>query len=118
PTAATRGPGVAGPYAIVRRTAGMMPVVFALEALLAVAVVAATVVVGARLGGALLARLGVAPSAERAVAGTAVGLGLLSHAIFALGLCGALGRWLPIGLIALALPLARPLARLRPRRWW
>jgi hypothetical protein len=92
--------------------------VLALEALSAVAVVAALAVVGARLGGVLLARLGLAPSAERALAGTAIGLGLTSHAIFALGLLGLYGRWLPNALIAIALPLAAPLLRLRPSRRW
>src|SRR5260370_1585315 len=93
---------------------------FAVQVVLAFATVGALALVGARLGGALLARLGLAASVERAIAGTAVGLGLLSHAFLAIGLAGAIGRWLPIALIAIALPLARaPLARLaRPRARW
>jgi hypothetical protein len=62
----------------------------------------------------LLARL--PATAEREVAAAAIGLGAISHAVMALGLCGALGRWLPIAAIALALALAW---KLRPSRaWW
>jgi 4-amino-4-deoxy-L-arabinose transferase-like glycosyltransferase len=95
---------------------------FAIDVAGALVTVAALAVVAWRLGEVLLARA-LPPSPERELAGTALGLGLISHAIFALGLAGALGRWLPIALVlvaALLVPSLRPrlLAWRRARRTW
>jgi hypothetical protein len=88
----------------------------AFDVVLALALVAALALVGARLGDALLARMGLPRSPERTVTGAALGLGILSHAIFALGLAGALGRWIAIALILAAIPLVRRLKL--PRVAW
>jgi hypothetical protein len=90
---------------------------FGLDVLLAFALAAALALVGARLGGVLLARLGLPASAERTIAATALGIGAISHAGFVVGLFGGLGRWLPFALIAAALPSLRSvIARARGSR--
>jgi hypothetical protein len=80
-----------------------------LDGVLSLTLVAALGLVGAWLGEALLRRMGLPRSPERTLTGAALGLGLLSHAIFALGLAGALGRWIAIVLIVAAVPLTRRL---------
>jgi 4-amino-4-deoxy-L-arabinose transferase-like glycosyltransferase len=86
---------------------------FGLEAPAALATVAALALTAWRLGRALpFGGLDGSPEAE--LLGTAIGLGLVSHTVFALGLLGLLGRWLPIAVVAAALAIV-PAARARWR---
>src|SRR6185295_16712139 len=86
----------------------------AVEAAASLGTVAALALAGWRLGRALAARW-LPASAEAELLATAIGLAIIAHLVLALGLVGAIGRWLPIA-VAIAAALSLPAARTRLRQ--
>jgi 4-amino-4-deoxy-L-arabinose transferase-like glycosyltransferase len=92
---------------------------FVVDAAAGLVLVAALALAAWRLGRVAAARW-LPPSPEAELMATALALGLIAHAVLAIGLLGALGRWLPAVVVvagALSLPAARAAfaGRLRAR---